>query len=140
MRFVPPVLAFAAASPWQSLGGANVAYIALDAQIAAEDASTGTEIGNLSVANSPSGVTWTFSITADPDSKFQLDGVDDTILEVGAALDYETATSHEVEITATPSAGDAIARVFPITITDVLDTPYLSFDAAARSQYLPLVA
>lgn len=104
-------------------GGVATPTILLSATSIAEGSATGTEIGTLSIQNSPDGVTWTFSIEVggDPDSKFQLDSVDDTILEVGGATDYETATSHSLTITATPSEGDAIERTFAISVTNVAD-------------------
>ena len=95
--------------------------IELSALTVAEDASIGALIGTLSTANAPA--TWgtsTYTITADPDGVFALDGADDTLFEVGAALDYETATSHLVTITDTPSGPfDPISRQFTITVTDV---------------------
>jgi hypothetical protein len=93
--------------------------IVLSASVAAEDAATGTEIGNLSVSNGSG--SYTFSITADPDSKFQLDAGDDSILEVGGALDYETATSHLVTIEADNGVDDPITRQFTLTVTNVLE-------------------
>ena len=92
--------------------------IRLSNRVIAEDDSI---VGTLSVANSPEGVTWTFAITADPDSKFTIENDDE--LQVADPLDYETATSHQVTIEATPSAGDPIQRTFVITVTNVIEAP-----------------
>jgi len=101
----------------------DLPVIELSALTVAEDASIGTLIGTLSTANAPA--TWgtsTYTITADPDGVFALDGADDTLFEVGAALDYETATSHLVTITDTPSGPfDPISRQFTISVTNVLE-------------------
>lgn len=86
-----------------------------------EDASTGTVVGTLSVIDLPDGVTVSgYSITADPDSKFDISS-DDLITD--ATLDYETATSHSVTIRATLSEGDPIDRIFSISVVDVAEPP-----------------
>jgi hypothetical protein len=90
------------------------ARISLAGSSVAEDAAIGTAIGTLSVVNG-SGV-YTFSITADPDSKFAIDG---TTLETAAALDYETATSHSVTIEADNGVDTPLSRTFVIGVTDV---------------------
>ena len=84
----------------------------------AEDASIGDAVGTLSVVNG-SGV-YTFSITADPDSKFAIDGDD---LELADTLDYETATSHSVTIEADNGVDDPISRTFTVFVTDVDEAP-----------------
>lgn len=104
--------------------------IQLSATSIAEDAADNSVVGTLSVANSPDGVTWTFSIEVgdDPDNKFAI--ANDDELQIDEPLDYETATSHLVTITATPSVGDVITRQFTITVTDVAeaeeDLPYFT--------------
>jgi hypothetical protein len=82
----------------------------------AEDASSGTVVGTLSVANGSG--SYTFSITADPDSKFAIDGSN---LETAAALNYEVATSHSVTIEADNGVDDPISRVFIIPVLNVLE-------------------
>lgn len=116
-------------------GGASIQLSGTHA--IAEDAAVGADIGILSVSPDLFG-TYTFTIAADPDSKFQLN-VDGVTLEVGAALDYETATSHSVTIQADPGSGNPVlTHIFTITVTDVLETG-LRFNVAANSQYLPFV-
>jgi hypothetical protein len=98
----------------------------------AEDAVGDTEIGTASVANAPEGVTYTWAITSDPDSKFAIDETTGVLtLATLATLDYETATSHQVTIEATPDVGDPIEREFTITVTNVLEVTLnaLSLDA-----------
>lgn len=75
-------------------GGA--AIVQLSNSTIAEDASIGDLVGTLSVVNGAGN--YAFSIAADPDSKFALDGDD---LELAATVDWETATSHSVTISAT---------------------------------------
>lgn len=81
-----------------------------------EDAEIGDLIGTLSVVNGSG--SYTFSITADPDSKFAIDG---SGLEVGAALNYDEATSHSVTIEADNGVDDPISRAFTISVTNVLE-------------------
>jgi hypothetical protein len=91
----------------------------------AEDAVGDTEIGTASVANAPEGVTYTWAITSDPDSKFAIDETTGVLtLATLATLDWETATSHQVTIEATPSAGDPPPpREFTISVTNVIEAP-----------------
>lgn len=84
-----------------------------------ESASIGALVGTLSVSGLPDGVTVTgYSITADPDSKFVLDG---NLIELADTLDYETATSHSATIEATLSEGDPLTRTFSIAVGNVLE-------------------
>ncbi len=96
--------------------GTLAARILLSAASVAENATAGTAIGTLSVENGSG--SYTFTIDTDTDGKFQLDGAG---LEVGAALDYETATSHDVTISADNGVDDPILRTFTITVTNVAD-------------------
>lgn len=84
----------------------------------AEDASVDDVIGTLSVSNGSG--SYTFSITADPDSKFKIDGDE---LQVGAALDYETAASHSVTIEADNGVDAPISRTFSIAVENVIEAP-----------------
>lgn len=93
--------------------------IVLSASSIAEDAAVGSLVGILSVAHSED--VFTFSITSDPDTKFVLDLGDNTRLETEAALDYETATSHNVTISADNGVDTPITQVFTITVTDVAE-------------------
>lgn len=88
----------------------------------AEDASVGDVVGTLSVSNASG--SYTFTIIADPDSKFAIDGDD---LKVDAALDYDTATSHPVTIEAENGVDDPISRTFTISVIEVpLPVPVLT--------------
>ena len=109
--------------PARKKGGGATPLLSLSATTIPEDATIGTVVGTLAVSNLPDGVTVTgYTITADPDSKFAIDGDE---LQTDAALDYETATSHSVTIEAALSAGDPISRTFAITVTNVFEQPDL---------------
>lgn len=98
---------------WGGSGSSGLS-LQLSASSIAEDAASGATVGVLSVTNGSG--SYTYSITADPDSKFDIDG-DELITD--AALDYETATSHSVTVEADNGVDDPISRVFTITVTDV---------------------
>lgn len=85
-------------------------------QAVSEAATSGTAIGTLSVLNGSG--SYTFTITADPDSKFAIN-VDGTTLETAATLDYETATDHSVTIEADNGVDTPISRVFTISVSNV---------------------
>jgi hypothetical protein len=104
-----------------ALNGPYGPAIALSGYSIAEDAIVGAAIGTLSV-NNGSG-SYTYTITADPDVKFAIDG---DALELGATVDYETATSHSVTIEADNGVDPPISRVFTITITNIFEAATLS--------------
>jgi hypothetical protein len=101
--------------------GAGFPSIQLSSASIAEDAAGDAVIGTLSVANGSG--SYTFSITADPDSKFQIINDDELALGTEATLDYETATSHLVTIEADNGVDDPISRQFTITVTNVIEAP-----------------
>jgi hypothetical protein len=99
--------------------------IALSDTTIGEDAAGDTEIGTASVANAPEGVTYTWAITSDPDSKFDIVEATGVLsLATLATLNFESASSHSVTIEATPSAGDPPPpRTFTIVVTNVIEAP-----------------
>lgn len=97
--------------------GISIPRIQLSNRTAAEDETADFVIGTLSVANSEA--SWTFSITADPDSKFKI--ANDDELQLDDTLDYETAASHSVTIQADNGVDTPITRTFTISVTNVLE-------------------
>jgi hypothetical protein len=108
---------------WRAVygGGTATPRISLTATTIAEDAAVGDPVGTLSVVNGSG--SYTFSITADPDSKFAIDGA---TLETAAALDYETATTHSVTIEADNGVDPPLSRTFLIGVTNVFEAASLS--------------
>lgn len=97
------------ASPQIQLSGAAVA----------EDAANGTTIGTLSVARGRG--TYTFTVQSDPDGLFDITG---GALDKDGTLDFEAASSHQVQIKADNGAGSVLYRWFTIGVTNV--APVLS--------------
>jgi len=104
-----------------ALNGPYGPAIALSGYSIAEDAIVGAAIGTLSV-NNGSGV-YTYTITADPDAKFAIDA---DSLELGATVDYETATSHSVTIEADNGVDDPVSRTFVVFVSNVFEEPNLA--------------
>jgi lysophospholipase L1-like esterase len=105
-------------------GGVSPPRIQLSGLSIAEDAAGDTEIGTASVANAPEGVTYTWAITSDPDSKFAIDETTGVLtLATMATLDWETATSHLVTIEADNGVDPPIEREFTISVTNVIEAP-----------------
>jgi hypothetical protein len=82
-----------------------------------EDTPLFENVGILSVRNG-SGV-YTFTITSDPDSKF--DDANQPIISTAGTFDYETATSHNFTVQADNGVDPVLTRTFTITITDVAE-------------------
>jgi hypothetical protein len=116
------------------VGSGAAAAIQLSGTLSlAEDTSPGTVIGTFSVTNGSG--TYTFAITADPSSKFEI-GVGGTTLELNELLDYDAAASHSVTIEADNGVDDPIQRGFVIVVTDVNHAPTVA--SAIPNQSAPL--
>lgn len=91
--------------------------IALSSASVAEDAAAGAVIGTLS-ATDPDGGTLTFLLVDDAGGRF---GIEDgrLVIAAGAALDYETAASHQVVVRVTDDDGLSFEEALTIAITDV---------------------
>lgn len=89
----------------------NLSYTSID-----EGDATARVVGTLYVTGGTG--TYTFTETADPDSKFTISGND---LVTSAALDYETKNTHNVTIQADNGLGSIIIREFIISVNNVLE-------------------
>lgn len=100
-------------------GGGAAPALQLSATTVAENATVGTVVATLSVTGLPGGVTVTgYTLTSNVDGKFSISG---SQLQVAAGLDYETATSHNITISAALSAGGPIAKAVTISVTNVFE-------------------
>ena len=95
--------------------------VVLSSSSVLESAASGTTVGVLSVVNGTG--SYTFTKTADPNSKFAVSGAN---LNTAAALDYETATSHSVTISASNGVDAAIVRTISVSVTNVFEAASLS--------------
>ena len=89
-----------------------------DAVTVTENGSSGTDIATV-FAEDPDGDTVTYSITSgDSGNKFTINS-STGLIETAAALDYETATSHTLTITATDEHGLTATTTQTINVGDV---------------------
>ncbi|WP_208867833.1 cadherin domain-containing protein, partial [Mesorhizobium delmotii] len=93
--------------------------LSLSAATIAENSANGTVIGTLSAIDPDAGDALTYSLVDDAGGLFALSG--DQLL-VNGPLDFEAATSHEVRVRVTDTAGNTGDRIFTIGVTDVDDT------------------
>ncbi len=82
-----------------------------------ENAAAGTVVATLSAVDADSGETFTYSLSSDPSSKFEIVG-NEIRVKSGAILDYEAATSHNVVVTVTDAGGLAHAETISIAVTN----------------------
>lgn len=96
--------------------------LALSKSSVDEDAATGTVVGELS-ATDPEGQPLSYTLTNDAGGKFKV--AQDTDgkwkLFVNGALDYETATSHQVEVKVSDGVNE-VKKTFTVNVGDVADT------------------
>jgi Ca2+-binding RTX toxin-like protein len=77
----------------------------------------GSVVGVLS-ATDPEGGTVSYAIAGDADGRFEIVG---SQLRLKAGLDYESAASHAVSVTASDAGGNTSTKAFVIDVTDVLE-------------------
>tara|TARA_B100000029_G_scaffold454546_1_gene481120 strand:- start:737 stop:5125 length:4389 start_codon:yes stop_codon:yes gene_type:complete len=87
----------------------------------AENVSTGEDIATMSASDAES-ETITWSITAGNDSNLFTINSSTGLIETAGALDYETATSHTLTVTATDAWGNTSTANQVVNITDVAET------------------
>ncbi|MEL6977657.1 MAG: cadherin domain-containing protein [Pseudomonadota bacterium] len=87
----------------------------------AENSANPTVVATLASTDADSGDTFSYSITNDPSGFFEISGAK-IIVKSGAAIDYETATSHDVTVQVTDSAGLTVSKALTLTVTDVAET------------------
>lgn len=95
-----------------------------------ENSTIGTVIGTLSsIDEDLPGDSFTYTIQNDPDGKFAIVG---NQLRVNGALDFETATSHNVTIRTNDGNGGTFDQVFTITLNDINEAPTVLLNTGAN--------
>ena len=99
----------------------------------AENATGGTVVGITAFASDADGSdTVSYSLSDDAGGRFQIDPASGVVtVAPGAAIDFETATSHSIEVTATSTDGSTSTQTFSIGVTD--DTSEFSVSAITDS-------
>lgn len=103
---------------WIPGGGRTTPTIQFTAGVVLESASVGDDVGTASVPGTTG--TASYSLTDSAGGKFSINS-SSGLVEVAGALDYETATSHNITIAVsgvTPSVSNA---TFAISITNVIE-------------------
>jgi Ca2+-binding RTX toxin-like protein len=94
--------------------------IALSANSVPENSANGTVVGSLSAIDPDAGDTATFTLLDNAGGLFAING---TNLVVAGALDFETATSHQVTVRVTDSGNNTYDETFVVGVTDVNEAP-----------------
>ena len=89
-----------------------------------ENSVAGTVVGVTALASDPDGTnnTITYTLSDDAGGLFAIDANSGVVTVVGA-LDAESAQSHNIEVTATSSAGSASTQTVTIGVNDVNEAP-----------------
>ncbi len=89
--------------------------ILLSASSVEENSVAGTEVATLTTQDGSTGDTFTYELIDDAGGRFALNG--DRIVVAGA-LDYETATSHNIKVKVTDSQGHTFEKTLTIGVED----------------------
>lgn len=82
---------------------------------------SGSVIGSLSTVDANSSDTFTYSLTNSAGGRFAVRG-NELIIANGTLLDYETNTTHQIEVQVTDSSGLSFTKTLTIELIDVLDS------------------
>ncbi|HEX9181785.1 MAG TPA: type VI secretion system tube protein Hcp, partial [Burkholderiales bacterium] len=107
-------------TPAQFLFSQAPSDIALSNAMVPENSAAGTVVGMLTATDADAGEIFTFSLLADADGRFALDG---TNLVVAGALDHEAAASHAVTVRVADSIGNTFDKSILIEVGDVNEAP-----------------
>ena len=88
----------------------------------AENAAAGTVVATLGATDPDAGSTFTYALTSDPSGKFEVVG-NEVRVKAGASLDYETAPSHQVNVTVTDAGGLTRTETVNIAVTNQNEAP-----------------
>ncbi|MEL6980706.1 MAG: calcium-binding protein, partial [Pseudomonadota bacterium] len=91
----------------------------------AENAANPTVVASLATTDADSGESFTYAITNDPSGFFEISG-SNIIVKAGAALNFETATSHDVTVRVTDSAGLTYSETLTLSVTDQAESHTLA--------------
>ncbi|WP_134499609.1 cadherin domain-containing protein [Microvirga pakistanensis] len=95
--------------------------IMLSKSSVAEDKPGGWVIGTLKATDQDAVDTFTYKITEDLDSKFEIANGNE--LRLRAGLDYETKQSHQVKVLVTDGAGATFERMLTVNVDNVNEAP-----------------
>jgi Ca2+-binding RTX toxin-like protein len=98
--------------------------ILLSNDVVAEGVGVGAVVGGLSAADPDDGESFTYTLVDDADGSFAIDG---SSLVVAGPLDYETASSRDLIVRVTDSAGNAFEKSLTVNLTN--EAPSLPVDA-----------
>ena len=104
----------------------------------AENATVGTAVGLTALASDANATTNTISYSLDDNAggRFAIDAKTG-VVTVAGAIDYESATSHQVTVRATSADGSHSTQVFTISVTDVNETSVTpTSDVDANTDYV----
>ena len=94
--------------------------LALSGNVIAENAANGTVVGTASATDPDSGETFTYSLTDDANGRFAIDASTGVVTVAdGSALDFDSATSHNLTIQVTDSGGNTYDESHVIGVNEV---------------------
>ncbi|WP_206736216.1 cadherin domain-containing protein, partial [Bradyrhizobium betae] len=104
------------------------------ANTVSEAAANGDLVGITASASDIHGGTVTFALSDDAGGRFAIDAATGVVTVANAALlDFETATSHNITVTAADPSGAFTSQSFSIAVTDVAPTQPVDGNAAANT-------
>ncbi len=88
-----------------------------------EDIASGLGVGTVTATDADTNTTYTWSLTDNAGGRFSIDpGTGELLVANTTLLDFETATTHTVEVMASDGLNDSTPQTVTINLTDVNDT------------------
>ena len=89
-----------------------------------ENAANGTTIGIVGASDPDAGESFSYQLTDDADGRFSVDpSTGEITVADGSKLDFEAATSHDITVQVTDSAGNTYDETFTVNLTNVNEGP-----------------
>lgn len=111
----------------QALGGSQApTNLTLSNTTLAENSANGTVLGTLTTTDGNAADVFTYSMLDDAGGRFALYGPEVRVAN-GSLLDYESTTSHNIQIQVTDLGGNTLTRTFTVNLTNLNDnTPIVA--------------
>ena len=115
-----------------------VSDVDLSGTSVAENSPAGTVVGTLTATDIDAGESFTYDIVDGDgnvvgDANFEIVG-NEVRVNVGADLNHESASSHDLNIRVTDSGGDSHTETFTIDVTDVNERPTVTGESFSISE------
>jgi Ca2+-binding RTX toxin-like protein len=97
--------------------------IVITNSVVAENSNAGTIVGHLKAIDPDAGEVFGYELVNNAGGRFVLQSDGTLVVANGALLDYETASSHQIEVRVKDAAGHSYTKTLTIQVADLVEAP-----------------